>query len=208
MSRMIIPNWAYQKPSKGGHRGLKKLLKYVSYREDPQHERWTDCGLGGTWRSVYDNCVDLKGPYILAHNMVISPSPDLMALIPEAMRHEVVREVTESIIERWHIERGLDIPEYSYVLHSRDTNDTGQEQLHTHCFVAGTIANSLGERVSHRVNREQVVADPYSMSRSDNLHAIAEQEMDLILERTLGRDWQREVQWDLDQSTPTPEISL
>ncbi len=48
----IIPNWKYQKPSKGGYRGLKKLLKYVSHRESPDHrpveneERWTDCGLG------------------------------------------------------------------------------------------------------------------------------------------------------------------
>ena len=42
----IIPNWKYQKPSKGGYRGLKKLLKYVSNRESPDHrpveidERW------------------------------------------------------------------------------------------------------------------------------------------------------------------------
>ena len=48
----IIPNWKYQKPSKGGYKGLKKLLKYVSYRESPDHrpvdlsDRWTDCGLG------------------------------------------------------------------------------------------------------------------------------------------------------------------
>ena len=52
----IIPNWKYQKPSKGGYKGLKKLLKYVSYRESPDHrpvdlsDRWTDCGLGGGWR--------------------------------------------------------------------------------------------------------------------------------------------------------------
>lgn len=49
----IIPNWKYQKPTKGGYKGLKKLLKYVSHRESPDHRplepelRWVDCGLGG-----------------------------------------------------------------------------------------------------------------------------------------------------------------
>ena len=57
----IIPNWKYQKPTKGGFKGLKKLLKYVSQRESPDHRplepnlRWIDCGLGSTWKEVYQN---------------------------------------------------------------------------------------------------------------------------------------------------------
>ena len=57
----IIPNWKYQKPTKGGYKGLKKLLKYVSHRESPDHRpldadvRWTDCGLGDSWKAVYQN---------------------------------------------------------------------------------------------------------------------------------------------------------
>ena len=52
----IIPNWHYQKTTKGGYRSLRKLLKYVSYRESPDHrpvdlsDRWTDCGLGQAGR--------------------------------------------------------------------------------------------------------------------------------------------------------------
>lgn len=118
----IIPKWGYFKPSKDAHRGLKRMLKYVSFRENPEHfvleshERWTDCGLGDNWKEVYASLSDLKGPYVLAHNMLISPAPDLMELIPDDLKYEIVREVTERTIETWHIERGLAVPEYAYIL--------------------------------------------------------------------------------------------
>lgn len=191
----IIPNWKYQKPTKGGFRGLKKLLKYVSYRENPDHRpldnevRWTDCGLGENWREVYTNAGRFAGPYVLAHHMVISPAPDLMELLPEDIRQEAVKEVTERTIENWHIERGLAVPEYSYCLHDRDTDDFGLQQLHTHIFIAGTIDNGAGERQSHRVNREQVCTDRGGLKRSDNLHRIARQEFESILDRSLGQEW-------------------
>src|SRR5579871_4182456 len=106
----IIANWKYQKPTKGGSRGLKKLLKYASYRENPEHsalpldERWMDCGLGGNWREVQQNCQRLAGPYVLAHHLVIAPAPDLMALVPEELRYGLVRETTERVVEQWHLE--------------------------------------------------------------------------------------------------------
>ena len=173
----IIPNWKYQKPSKSGYRGLKKLLKYVSHRESPDHrpveidERWTDCGLGKGWREVYENAGKLAGQYVLAHHLVIAPAPDLMALVPEDMRHDLVREVTERTIEAWHEARGLNQPEFSCVLHDRDTDDEyGMQMLHTHVFIAGTIENSLGERESHRVQREHLVTDAKTLQRENILH--------------------------------------
>ena len=194
----IIPNWKYQKPTKGGYKGLKKLLKYVSHRESPDHRpvepgvRWVDCGLGSSWKEVYQNAGLFAGPYVLAHHMVISPAPDLMLLLPEDIRQEVVREVTERTIETWHIERGLTVPEYSYCLHDRDTDDDyGLQQLHTHLFIAGTIDNGLGERLSHRVNREQVCTDRGGLNRADNLHRIARQEFEQILDRSIGLDWRQ-----------------
>ena len=203
----IIPNWKYQKPTKGGYRGLKKLLKYVSYRESPDHRpldaeiRWTDCGLGDSWKSVYEHASRYTGPYVLAHHMIISPAPDLMQLIPENIRPEVVKEVTEQTIETWHIERGLEIPEYSYCLHDRDTDDEQSlQQLHTHIFIAGTIDNGIGERQSHRVNRQQVVADERSMSREDNLHRIARESFEQILDRTLGLEWRQTREAELEQT--------
>lgn len=203
----IIPNWKYQKPTQGGYRGLKKLLKYVSYRESPDHRpldaeiRWTDCGLGDSWKSVYEHASRFVGPYVLAHHMVISPAPDLMQLIPENIRPEIVKEVTEQTIETWHIERGLEIPEYSYCLHDRDTDDEQSlQQLHTHIFIAGTIDNGFGERHSHRVNRQQVVADERSMSREDNLHRIARESFEQILHRTLGLEWRQTREVELEQT--------
>jgi hypothetical protein len=192
----IIPNWKYQKPSKGGYRGLKKLLKYVSHRESPDHRpveidgRWTDCGLGMGWRAVYENAGKLAGPYVLAHHLVIAPAPDLMELVPDEMKHDLVREVTERTIEAWHEARGLNTPEFSYVLHDRDTDDEyGMQMLHTHVFVAGTIENSLGERQSHRVDRQQVCTDRGGLNREDNLHHIARHEFETLLDRTIGREW-------------------
>lgn len=192
----IIPNWKYQKPSKGGYRGLKKLLKYVSHREGPDHrpveltERWTDCGLGAGWRAVYENAGKLAGPYVLAHHLVIAPAPDLMALVPDEVKHNLVREVTERTIEGWHEARGLHIPEYSYVLHDRDTDDDhGLQMLHTHVFIAGTIGNSLGERESHRVSRQQVCTDRGGLSREDNLHHVAREAFETLLDRTIGQEW-------------------
>jgi hypothetical protein len=215
----IIPNWKYQKPSKGGYGGLKKLLKYVSYREAPDHrlvnleDRWTDRGLGSNWREVYHNAGQLAGPYVLAHHLVIAPAPDLMVLIPEHLRAEMVREVTERTIEAWHEARGLHTPEFSYVLHDRDTEDSGMQHLHTHVFVAGTIENSIGERESHRVNREQVCTDRGSLDRVDNLHHIARQEFENLLDLTIGQEWrlQRELALDvrskeLDHDEATWEV--
>jgi hypothetical protein len=209
----IIPSWKYQKPSKGGHKGLKKLLKYVSHRESPDHrpvdleDRWVDCGLGANWREVYASAGQLAGPYVLAHHLVISPAPDLMQHLPEALRHDVVREVTERTIEQWHVNRGLSVPEYSYCVHDRDTNgDYGLQQLHTHVFVAGTIDNGLGERLSHRVDREQVCADRGGLEREDNLHHVARHEFEQILDRTLGIEWRHEREQALNRDLSRPEI--
>jgi len=211
----IIPNWHYQKPSKGGYKGLRKLLKYVSYRESPDHrpldlaERWTDCGLGANWREVYENAGKLAGPYVLAHHLVIAPAPDLMTLVPENFRYELVREVTERTIEGWFTARGLNIPEYAYVLHDRDTSDDyGLQNLHTHIFVAGTIENGAGERESHRVNRQQVCTDRGGLKREDNLHHVARQEFEQLLDRTVGRDWRKLREIELSEPDISPDLEI
>jgi hypothetical protein len=199
---------------------LRKLLKYVSYRESPDHrpvelaQRWTDCGLGKNWREVYENAGRFAGPYVLAHHLVIAPAPDLMALVPEELRYAVVRQVTERTIEAWHEARGLDQPEYSYVLHDRDTDDEyGMQMLHTHVFVAGTIENRIGERESHRVDRQQVCTDRGGLNRDDNLHYIAREEFETLLDRTIGLEWRllRDVEPELAASTnlePETELGL
>jgi hypothetical protein len=76
-------------------------------------------------------------------------------------------------------------------------------QVHAHIFIAGTIENSIGERESHRVNREQVVADGRSRQRDDNLHSIAHEQMEQMLDRTIGLEW-RELR--PPDPEPTPEV--
>jgi hypothetical protein len=61
----------------------------------------------------------------------------------------------------------------------------------------------LGERQSHRINREQVCTDRGGLDRSDNLHRIARQEFEQILDRSIGLEWRllrelEEVQDDID----------
>lgn len=201
---VVIPNWKYQRSSKSGHRGLRKLLKYVSYRESPDHtpldldRRWTDCGLGDRWRVVYANCAALANQYVLAHHLVIAPDPALMALIPHDQRTEIVRELTERVVEGWQTGRGLPVAEFSYVLHDRDTTDHGLQNLHTHVFIAGTFENEAGERESRRVERQQVCADRGGPEREDNLHHVARREFEQLLDRTLGPAWRIERQRQLE----------
>ena len=92
--------------------------------------------------------------------------------------------------------------------HDRDTSDPHRlSQLHAHIFVAGTIENSLGERVSHRVSEGQVVANPWAVKREDNLHRIAAEQMEQVLDRTIGLAW-RELRPPPPQTTlPLPHTN-
>jgi hypothetical protein len=156
---------------------------------------------------VYENAGKLSGPYVLAHHLVIAPAPDLMALVPEGLRQELVREVTEHTIEGWFAARGLNIPEYSFVTHDRDTDDEyGLQNIHTHVFVAGTVENSIGERESHRVDRQQVCTDRGGLNREDNLHHIARREFEQVLDRTIGQEWRLLREIEEDQPTIISEM--
>jgi hypothetical protein len=133
-----------------------------------------------------------------------------MALVPEALRQELVREVTERTIEAWHTARGINTPEYAYVLPDRDTDDEyGLQNLHTHVFVAGTVENSAGERESHRVDRQQVCTDRGGLKREDNLHHIARQEFEQLLDRTIGQEWRllREMEQPQNEIGTDPGIN-
>src|SRR5258706_8756329 len=109
-----MATWRYKRADKQGYRGLKATLKYVTFREDANHivpsdgrERWIDGGLGSRWREVYENCQKLGGPYVLAHHFVISPDPDLMALVPEEQRRELLQKLTIDTLVDWHQARDL-----------------------------------------------------------------------------------------------------
>lgn len=163
---IIVPDLAYTSRvgrRGGGSTGMKELvakMKYLQYRNDadghiPQRkglERWVDRGMGGNYREIAHSCDRLGSDKVLAWTWVVSPAPDLMAVIPERERESVLRTLTEQIVEGYYEARGADVPEYSYVLHDRLTTPdetTGERlhQLHTHIILPGTVSTLDGSRL-------------------------------------------------------------
>lgn len=196
-----MATWRYKRADKGGHRGLKGILKYVTFREDANHripengrERWLDGGLGASWREVYTNSQKLAGPYVLAHHFVVAPAPDLMALVPEAQRRDLLAELTICTLVDWHPARDLPVPEMSFVIHDRETTDEtapGRQMLHSHVFCVGTLPTLEG-RQSVMVKERDVVRNKGGLDRPTNLNHIVEQNWGELLDRTVGLDWRME----------------
>lgn len=93
--------------------------------------------------------------------------------------------------------------------HDRDTDDDyGLQNLHTHVFIAGTIENSLGERESHRVDRQHVCTDRGGLNREDNLHHIARREFEQVLDRTIGQEWRLLREVEPEQPTITSDMDV
>lgn len=168
---IIVVDFAYKGPyRKGrgtGHQGLRSTLKYLQYRDNrtdhlPQmqdNERWRDLGMGQHYREIFENCDHLQSKHVLAWTWVVSPAPDLMALVPEEKRPQLLCDLTERIVEDYYTERGFELPEYSYVLHDRltDAKEEGEEpmqHLHTHVVLPGTVS-SIAERLPVYNNKER-----------------------------------------------------
>ena len=168
---IIVVDFAYKSPNRKGrgtgHKGLRSTLKYLQYRDNrtehltqsDENERWRDLGMGKHYREVFENCDHLQSKHVLAWTWVVSPAPDLMTLVPEEERAQLVCDLTERVVEDYYIERGFNLPEYSYVLHDRltDTKEEGEEpmqHLHTHVVLAGT-APSIAERLPVYNNKER-----------------------------------------------------
>ena len=73
-----------------------------------------------------------------------------MALVPENQRRELLYDLTERVVEDYYTERGFDVPEYSYLMHTAKTKpkdgEPAQEHLHTHVMLPGT-APSTADRM-------------------------------------------------------------
>jgi hypothetical protein len=215
MSKPIcMATWRYKKPDKRGYRGLKATLKYVTFREDAHHqlpadgrERWVDGGLGSSWREVYANSGRYAGPYVLAHHFVIAPDPDLMALVPEGQRRDLLHDLTVNTLIDWHQARDLAAPEMSFVIHDRETTDErapGRQMLHSHVFCAGTIPTLEG-RQSIMVKERDVVRNKGGLERDTNLNRIAEDNLASLLDRAIGLEWRLTREQDKD---PQPTLDI
>src|SRR5258708_26760613 len=118
---------------KGGIGHLRGKLRYFQYRNDKSDHvphprgkarpgRWRDRGLGSNYGAILKSCQALQSKDVLAWTWVVSPAPDLMALVPEAERRGLVQELTEKGVNDYYEARGVDVPAYSYLLHDRDTD--------------------------------------------------------------------------------------
>ncbi len=171
MKAIIVTDFAYKGPKRKGrgtgHQGLRATLKYLQYRDnrnqhlqqDEDAERWVDHGLGRHYRAIFESCDKLQSKHVLAWTWVISPAPDLMALVPEDQRPELVLDLTERIVEDYYTSRGFEVPEYSYVLHDRLTKPEDDseplQQLHTHVVLPGTAPLAGTDRQAVYNNKEK-----------------------------------------------------
>ena len=118
---------------------------------------------------------------------MISPAPDLMALIPEDQRPELVLDLTERIVEEYYTSRGFEVPEYSYVLHDRLTQpEDGSEplqQLHTHVVLPGTAPLAGTDRQAVYNNKEK--------GHDALFREIASKHFTDALDRLIAPHWRR-----------------
>jgi len=196
--QMCIANVQYKKPSDDGAKQSKNLLRYLTYRESrdeaAQHvtgrERWVDHGMGGSVGEIAQRCDDLKSKHVLTFSLVCNPNPDLMAMVAPEDREQFVHELTESMVNGFFDERGLDTGiEFSFVLHHRLTDDPqapGLHDPHTHIVLPGTVYDEEhGQRVPLFFSRNRKV------NHIDLLHDVTEGKMVEQMERYVGPDWEQ-----------------
>jgi hypothetical protein len=204
---IIIPDFKYKSPKRRGrgtgHQGLRATLKYLQYREDRDtranqeklRDRWQDRGLGKHYREIFGNCDRLQSQHVLAWTWVISPAPDLMALVPEAQRRDLVMDVTERIVEAYYEARGFQMPPYAYVLHDRLTKE-GEQQLHTHVILPGLAPTVEGWEPIYNHKRK---------GHERLFNEIAHDEFEEALDRTIGPEWRREIKEPAIEAQDVPE---
>ena len=199
MKAIIVTDFAYKGPKRRGrgtgHQGLRATLKYLQYRDnrdrhveqEDETERWVDHGLGNHYRAIFERCDDLQSKHVLAWMWVISPAPDLMALIPDDQRRDLVCDLTERIVEDYYTSRGFDVSEYSYVLHDRLTDpDDGEEplqHLHTHVVLPGTAPLPGVDRQAVYNNKER--------GHDALFREIASRHFSAALDEIVGSEWRQ-----------------
>lgn len=205
---IVVVDYAYKGPKRKGYgtgrKGLSSTLKYLQYRDKMQnqladnrdYERWQDRGMGLHWRDILKHSDLLQSQHVLAWTWVISPAPDLMKFVPEDQRRDLVCDLTERVVEDYYLERSFTIPEYSYILHDRQTDDQGMQQLHTHVVLPGT-APSVAERLPVYNNKNR--------GHDRLFREIAARHFSAVLDDVVGPEWrlQREEAQAVEPDLPT-----
>jgi len=216
--QMCISNLTYKKPTSNEQKRMKKLLKYLTYRDSrdqyvPQvagMERWVNRGMGKSATEVADRCDAYQSEHVLLFSLVANPNPDLIQMVAPEDREHFVRRLTENVVEDFFETRGIDTGvEFSYVYHSRFTDDKeapGRHDPHTHIVLSGTYYHAdEGRRVPLYFSRNK------SVNHIEMLHTITEGHMVDLMDRYVGLDWeqrydtldqQRQQQKEVVQSEP------
>jgi hypothetical protein len=194
-------------------RSFTQNLKYLTYRDDKngQHieqelnkfNRWQDRGLGQTWRQIQSACETYQSRHVLSWNLVISPSPELFSIIDKDSRHQLMADLTDSIIEAYFEARDLSVPEYAFVIHEATTKpvtrqlsfpETQEDPLeritypftHAHVVIPGTVLNhATDERLPFYNNADR--------GHIMLLHNIAESEVSTVFDQELAHE--RGINW-------------
>ncbi len=220
--QMCVANVKYKKPTASDSKKAKGLLRYLTYRDSRDghikqvsgRERWSDHGLGSTVGEIADTCEQYRSDHVLAFTLVFNVNPDLIVMVPEKRRARFVRELTETTLDRFFEERGIEGGiEHSYVTHFRESEDSqapGMPNPHTHVILPGTYFDeNAGERVPLFFSRNKKV------DHIEMLHRCTEMQMTDLLERYVGPDWEqrsdtleavREQQRQVDERTPDGEV--
>ncbi len=210
----VVANVRYQTPKGKGAGKLKGLLRYIQYRDDrdghiPQHEgleRWVDHGLGRNFQTIAANCEAFKSEHVQAFTFVINPNPDLVGFIPDEHRVAFVQELTETTIEQFFEARGLDTPDYAFAIHRRETTDAnqpGRDNPHAHVILPGTYESwADGERLPLYMNQNK------HENHIELLHTIAQQQIDVLLQREVGLDWEQRYDAFVEQARQEAILAL
>ena len=195
---MCIANVRYKRPTQNEQKRMKNMLKYLTYRDGrDEHikqvsgkERWIDHGLGALVTQIADNCDGYQSEHVLLFSLVINPNPDLVAMIPHNIRERFLQQLTDNTVNDFFDKRGIDTGvEYSWVMHHRMTDDgeaPGRHDPHAHIVLPGTYYDAdEGRRVPLYFSRSKAV------NHIDMLHEVTENNMEVLMDRYAGREWQQ-----------------
>jgi len=192
-TRVIIPDLRYHKPNRKAQKQLRASLKYLTYRdnrEDADHpeyadlsDRWHDRGLGDRWQDIEQACGQLKSRHVLAWSLVIGPDPQTFNQLPANEHENLLTSLTDQIVGEYYESRGLNIPEYSFVIHHAATKETHIPYPHAHIILPGSTPSGDESRRRPFYNNR----DKGDLKR---LHSISERAMTQLMEHELGHDWQ------------------
>lgn len=198
--QLCVANVKYKKPTADDAKRTRGLLRYLTYRDSRDghikqvggRERWADHGLGRTVGEIADTCEQYRSDHVLAFMVVLNPNPDLIAMVPENRRARFVRELTETVLDRFFAARGIEGGiEHSTVLHHRDSEDPqapGLHNPHTHTILPGTYFDEdMGERVPLFFSRNKHI------NHIEMLHRVTEQTMRDHMDRYVGPEWEQRI---------------